>query len=191
VDPPTVYIEEEPFFTMVLSSVETFKRECFGYIFGRKPSRTRNNFIITSAVAVQLAKKRRNKEIEQSKLSERNMKEFFKKYPAIFPVIGDFHSHPEWGSHKREPTLSSTDMKDMLRGGCPLSVVIKISSINKDRILWQGTAEGGIRGSLGKYKFHINILRVTKEGNGDLKEECFFIQAPAALKSLNRALGYT
>jgi len=190
-DPPVIYIEKEPFFALVLSSVETFKRECFGYIFGLKPSRTRNSYVITSAVAVQLAKKRRNKEIEQSKLSEKSMKKCFEKYPAIFPVIGDFHSHPEWGSHKREPGLSHTDMKDMIRTGYPLSVVIKISSINKERILWQGTADGGVKGSLGKYKFHINILKVVKDEHGELKEERFFIQAPAALRSLNRALGYT
>lgn len=189
-DPPTVYIEKEPFLVMILASVETFKRECFGYVFGRRPSRTRNSFIITTAVAVQLAQRRRNMEVEQSKSSKKKMKDCFKKYPAIFPIIGDFHSHPEWGPHKREPGLSDMDIKDLVREGHLLSIVIKISSINKERILWQGTADGGIKGSLGKYKFHINVLRVVKDVSGKLREECFFVQAPAALRSLNRALGY-
>lgn len=189
-DLPVVYVEKEPFLTIVLSSIETFKRECFGFIFGHKPSKTRNSFIITNAVTVQLAKKRRNTEVDQSKLSEKKMKECFEKYPAIFPVIGDFHSHPEWGPYKREPGLSEEDMKDMIRTGYPLSIVIKISSVNKERILWESAADGGIRGSLGKYKFHINILRTIRDG-GKLKEELFLVRAPAALRSLNRALGYS
>lgn len=189
-DPPIVYIEKEPFLNMILASVETFKRECFGYVFGHKPSKGRRSYVITSITAVQLAKKRRNSEIEQSKLSENNMKGCFLQYPTLYRVIGDFHSHPEWGSHKREAGLSEADIADMLKTGYSLGIVIKISSINKERILWQRASGGGIKGSLGKYKFHLNVCRIVKDG-GNFVEECMVVHAPAAIKSLNRALGYS
>ncbi len=188
-DPPIVYIEKESFLTMVLASVETFNRECFGYIFGYKPSRHRNSFVITNAVAVQLAKKRKNTEIDQSDLSYRNMWKLFSKYPTLFRVVGDFHSHPEWGHHKRIANFSDGDIADMIEKEYPIGVVIKISSLNKERILWESAGDGGIRGSLGKYKFHINVCRVVKDGDKHISES-LIIQASAAIKYLNRALGY-
>ena len=134
-DPPIVYIEKEPFRTMLLASIETFKRECLGYIFGHKPTNRHNSFVITDAVAVQLARKRKNKEVEQNKIGEERMKDCFARYPSLFRVIGDFHSHPEWGDYTREPTLADDDIADMLETGYPLGIVIKILSINKERFL--------------------------------------------------------
>lgn len=189
-DTPTVYVEKEPFLEMILASVETFKRECFGYVFGYKPSNKRNSYIITSVMPIQLTKKRHNGLIEQSDVSLRNMVGCLYKYPALFPIIGDFHSHPEWGSHKRIARLSEGDITDMIRSGYALGVVIKISLINKERILWQRGSDGGIKGSLADYKFHLNVCRVIKNEEG-FTDECLIVNAPAAIKSLNRALGYS
>ena len=186
-DPPVVYIEKEPFLNMVLASVETFKRECVGYIFGHKPTRERNSFVIISTAAIKLAKKRKNSEVEQTQLSGKSIDDCFKKYPSLFRVIGDFHSHPEWGSCKGWALPTKRDLKNMEKE--ELSVIIAISSINKDRILWQSASDGGIRGSLSKYKFHFNVFRLVKKG-GKLEEELLIVQAPAAIKALNRALGY-
>lgn len=197
-DPPNVYIEREPFVSMILSSVETFHRECFGYVLGYKPTRRRNSFIITNVVAVQLAKKRKNMEIEQSKLSCKHMYACFDGYPSIYPLIGDFHSHPEWGRHQRLCEFSDGDAKDMLRvqkrfgTNSLIGVVIKISRLKKERILWHPAEDGkgGIKGSLGKYKFHINVCRMVKDSKNKDIPEFLIINADSAMKSLNRALGY-
>ena len=187
-DPPYVYIEKEPLLDMVLASVETFKRECLGLLFGRASSRTRNYFHITNVVNIQLARKRKNKEIEQSKISEEKIKEMCSQYPRLYPVIGDFHSHPEWGQCRRQATMSDADLEDMKKRREELKVclVIKISLINKERVVWEPVGDGGVRGSLAKYKFHINAIRL---GDDD-KEEILEIQAPSALKALNKAIGY-
>ncbi len=185
-DPPIVYIEKEPFLNMVIASIETFKRECLGLIFGTIPSRNRNYFVITNVVAIQLAKKRKNSEVDQSNGSKKRMQGIFDKYPHIYRPIGDFHSHPEWGDIKRLPSLSDADVDDMAKQNLQICIVVKISTINKERIVWEQAQDGGIRGSLGKYKFHINVIRLIK-GN---KQQCLLTQAPAAVKALNRALGY-
>lgn len=187
-DPPIVYIEKEPFLNMLSASIETFKRECVGYIFGHKPSRKRNSFIITNAANIQLAKKRKNSEVVQSQLSKKNCEDLFKKYPSLFKVIGDFHSHPEWGKHKGVAMPSETDIKNIERG--EISIIIAISTINKDRILWQNNNEGGVKGSLGNYRFDLNVFRIVQKKDGSKAEECLVINAPTAVKSLNRALGY-
>jgi proteasome lid subunit RPN8/RPN11 len=187
---PIVYIERDPFLIMLLASVETFKRECLGYFFGRCPTKFSNCYFITGVASVQLAKKRHNTSIEQSQLSQRNMGDCFNDYSDLFRVIGDFHSHPEWGSHRREASLSKSDIKDMLRTKYPLAVVIKISSINKGRELWKSIPGKGIKGSLGKYKFHLNVFRIVQSEDGEWDEECLDMQAPGAIKGLNMALGY-
>ncbi len=190
IDPPIVYIEKEPFLAMLLASIDTFKRECFGYIFGYKPTKNRNSFVITSAGEVGLTKKRKNKEVDQSVASKKRMKSCFEKYPALFRPIGDFHSHPEWGEYTREPGLSDSDIEDMIKDEIPLGVVIKILSINKERYAWERTSTGGFIGSLGRYKFYFNAFRVFVDKEGKAREQVLMIQAPAAIKALNRALGY-
>ena len=189
-DAPIVYIEKEPFLMMLLASIETFKRECLGYIFGYQPTKTRNSFIITNAAAVQLAIKRKNSEVKQSLLSAKNIDSCCGKYPNLFRVIGDFHSHPEWGRHKGSAMPSKKDIKAMVDEKIKIGVIIAISSINKERILWQSASDGGIKGSLGSYKFHINVCRIVKDGDEKPMAECLDVQAPAAIKSLNGALVY-
>ena len=184
--PPDVYIEKEPFLNMILASIETFKRECFGIIFGTVPSGQKNYFVITNAIAIQLAKKRKNSEVEQSSGSQNRIDEIFDKYPYVYRSLGDFHSHPEWGDVKGATTLSDVDIKDMIERKIRLGVLIKISSINKERIIWQQAQGGGIKGSLGRYKFHINVIRLVR----DKKQQCLKIHAPDAVKALNRSLGY-
>lgn len=189
-DSPVVYIEKEPLLMMLLASIETFKRECLGYIFGYQPTKARNSFVITNAAAVQLAIKRKNSEVKQSLLSAKNINGCCEKYPSLFRVIGDFHSHPEWGRHKGSAIPSKKDIKGMIDEKIKIAVIIAISSVNKERILWQSASDGGIKGSLGKYKFHINICRIVKDGDGKPIAELLNIQASAAIQSLNRALVY-
>ncbi len=187
-DPPYVYIEKEPLLDMVLASIETFRRECLGLLFGRTPSRTRNYFHITNTVNIQMVRKRKNKEIEQNKTSAEKIREVCSQYPNLYPLIGDFHSHPEWGRCRREATMSDADLEDMRKRREELKVclVIKVSLINKERVVWEPVGGGGIRGSLAKYKFHINAIRLI----GDDKEEILEIRAPSAIKALNKAIGY-
>lgn len=188
-DPPSVYIEREPFLNMILASIETFDRECLGEIYGKPLSRASNCFHISNAIAIQLAKKRKNSEIEQSKASKKRMGDIHGQYPNLYPKIGDFHSHPEWRGRHRLAEMSPTDIEDMKRNKEDLKVciVIKISHINKERIIWESASDGGIRGSLGEYKFHVNAFRLDQNDEQEILE----IQAPAAMRSLNSAIGYT
>ncbi len=185
-DPPIVYIEKEPFLNMIVASAETFKRECFGLIFGTTPSRKRNYFVITNVIAIQLAKKRKNSEVDQSRGSKERMSAMFKQYPTLFNPIGDFHSHTEWGDIERFAKLTDTDIADMIKNDMPLCVLINIVTRGKEKMIWESTRSGGIRGSLGKYKYQINALRL----NRDNEQECLAIKADSSVKALNHALGY-
>ena len=157
-DPPFVYIEKESFLNMVWSAIEPFNRECLGLLFGKKPSKNRNNFVVENAINVQLARVRKNLKVQQSHASSNRVDEITDKYPKLFPFIGDFHSHPEWRQNKRVALPSDQDKEAIFKDKIDLSIIIKISSINKDRPTWETIPGSGISGSLGRYKFHINAF---------------------------------
>src|SRR3989344_4293365 len=90
-DPPIVYIEREPFLDMLIAAVDTFKRECFGYFFGSKPTKKKNTFLIKNAIAVQGTIKRANTEVRISKACHQRLVRIFSKYPGLYPAIGYFH----------------------------------------------------------------------------------------------------
>jgi hypothetical protein len=189
-DLPIVYIEKEPFLTMLLAVIETFRKESVGFLFGYKPTKNRNSFVVTNAISIQLTRRRNNLEVEQSDKSDRNLNiGCLNKYPRLFREIGTFHSHPEWGRHSRSSSLSKADIEDAFTQGHALSVVIKISSINKERVTWEKVTDGSIHGSLGDWKFSVNAWQVTGNKDNPIIYR-YVIEAPAAIRSLNTALGY-
>lgn len=189
-DPPIVYIEKEPFLNMVWSAIETFNRECLGFVFGKKPSKSRNYFTVENVVNIQLAKVRKNLKVHQSQAGSDRVDKVVNKYPKLFPFIGDFHSHPEWRQHKRLALPSDQDKESMLKDQIDLSIIIKISSINKDRPIWETVPEGGVNGSLDRYKFYINAFGLMVGSSREKEIKMLEIHAPVAIKSLNTALGY-
>lgn len=190
-DPPTVYIEKEPFLNMVWSAIESFNRECLGYMFGKCPTKDHNFFVVENAVNIQLARVRKNMEVQQSRASSNRTEGVVEKYGRLYPFIGDFHSHPEWHKRKRLAVPSEQDKKAMIQDNIKLSIIIKISTINKERLLWENISSGGVHGSLDKYKFHLNAFSMISDKSskeGDLR--MLEIRAVSAMKALNRALGY-
>lgn len=185
-DSPIVYIEKEPFLNMIIASIETFKRECLGLICGSVPTRSRNYFLIDYVITVQLAKKRKNSEVDQSRGSKERMSAIFNQYPTLFNPIGDFHSHTEWGDIERFAKLTDTDIADMVKSSMSLCVLINIVTRGKEKMIWEPIHSGGIRGSLGKYKYQVNAIRLDKNE----EQEYLSIKADSAVKSLNHALGY-
>ena len=113
------------------------------------------------------------------------MFDIFRAYPNIYPLIGDFHSHPEYGSDQRSFELSDHDIKDMsISSWCEIAFVIRISSRSKERLEWISKSDGGVRGSYGDYVIDINVYRLIKNG-GKLVPESLQITSPG-IKSLNR-----
>lgn len=185
-DPPIVYIEKEPFLNMLIAAADTFRRECFGYFFGKKPSRIRNMYIIKNAIAVQGTIKRANTEVRVSKGCHERLDRIFSKYPSLYSGIGYFHSHPEWGSIPGSHEMSDGDICEMAKSDSEIAVVLKISSRKRERLDWVSKPDGGMRGSYGDYVVDVNVYRLIKDGSDNIPESLQII-SPASIKSLNRA----
>lgn len=191
-DKPLVYFGKDALLDMICTAVEVFKRECIGLVRGHKPTRARYYYSIEHIVPISLTSERTNSGVQQSKLSFKNLDMgLINQYPQLFKVIGRFHSHPEWGRHKRHSLPSDADKRDLIESGLPLEIIINISSLNKERVLWESVSGGGIRGSLGKYKFGIKAFELTRNReSGEYDVEMLSIEAQDALRAFNRTLGY-
>jgi len=185
-NPPTVYIETKPLLNMLLAAVDTFKMECFGYICGKKPTRKNNMYVIDNVNVIQSTTKRANTEVKISKSCYKRLCKISSKYPSLYPEIGYFHSHPEWGSAPGSHEMSDGDVEEMANSNSEIGIIIKISSRKRERLDWVSKIDGGIRGSYGDYVVDINVYRLIKRENQNIPESLQII-APTVIKKLNRA----
>jgi len=191
VNKPTVHINREPLLNMLLAAAETYNRECLGYVFGSGPTRKRRFFRITNVIAIQGVRRRTNVEIEQSQRSWKRLHGYIKSSLRLYPILGDFHSHPASGPYKKSIEMSETDIMGMRKDSdAKIGIIIGISSRTKKRVLWnvpvRGPHTGILRGSLAGFTFKVCAYTLATNGNAELVPKRLRIVAPAALKALNR-----
>lgn len=186
-DLPVVHLKPEVFFELTRTSVETFKKECIGFVYGRSPTRDHNRFLVTHLGPFQCVSNRSNTEIGES-TGKKRMEQFFTKVPLRFNPIGLFHSHASWGKRKPQAAFSSVDEEDMIKSQTRLELLVAISSRKKGKSVWQSLPDGDIRGSLGGYDFEIAAYTLVSDCDGSHPEKITII-APEAMRLINRALG--
>lgn len=189
---PSVYVCRNALETMIAASVETFKKECFGFVFGRAPTKSRPHFVITSTAPLQCVK-RSNGKIEGHARSERRLKEFFARMPRSSRPLGNFHSHTEWGDTQYGAAMSTADTLSMARENAKIEFIIAISSRKKGKAEWRANDDGSVAGSFGSgrynYNFSINGYVLEYRDNEPVPVRIKII-APEAIRAFNRAMGY-
>lgn len=189
---PVVYVRRNAFWAMIVTSVEMFKRECFGLLFGSTPSKSRHHFIITKVHSSQYPKKLHTGVLEHAR-SERRLKEFFLRMPHSSQPIGSFHSHTERAGIPYVPEMSETDIQDTERRQSKIECIIGITSRKKGTAEWRANDDGSITGSCGSgrynYNFNVNAYILEYRDNKPVPVRIKII-APQAIRALNRALGY-
>lgn len=183
---PTVHVKREALLNMILSAAEVFKRECLGIVFGVPPTPNRNSFLVTNAIPLQSLSVRKYENIHQSDRSDKVLGEIFLKAKPTFRPLGDFHSHAERGNYIGVAEPSNTDIQDMKKDNTALSFIIAINSRKRGSALWEVVPDGGIRGSLLKFNFHINAYTLTENGDDEKIHKKLQIVAPSVLRALNR-----
>ncbi len=184
---PNVHIRKEAFLIMLWAAQETFKSECFGFLWGRPPTANHNRFLVNDAVPFQSIHHRLNTEVEQSKRGEKSFKKFMSQFDrSAVKRLGHFHSHDEWGKWKPATEMSEHDIKDMIKNGSILDIIVAVNSRKRGPLPWTTSSDGQVRGSLGKLIFQINAYTLDIE-EGPPVPLLLHIVAPAAIKALNRA----
>lgn len=145
-------ISEEAFLGLVLSAIEVYKRECLGLLLGYRMD---GGFLVEYAIPYQTAERGHNGVGIKDKYGRR----FREALKALhkWDLVGDFHSHPQYGLAKGNPSPSCDDVQDIREDS--LFIIIAIN----DRLKRQPFTEnrdGTISGVLGDH--HLKLAAFYK-----------------------------
>lgn len=146
--PIKAYLSENAFMDLLLSSAEVFKRECLGYLLGY---RLEDRFIIEHAFPLQSAK-RRPKGVVFHHRNHKKIQPILSKFEKL-QIIGDFHSHTQFGNTKGLPIPSPEDIRGMEPEN--LYIIVAINDLEHSRP-WRENRDGSISGSLGDFFFKVS-----------------------------------
>ncbi|MEW6571391.1 MAG: Mov34/MPN/PAD-1 family protein [Nitrospirota bacterium] len=143
-----VYLSENAFLDLLLSSAEVYKRECLGFLLGYKLD---DRFIIEHAFSVQTAN-RRHRGVVFNKRNHKKIDPILSRFSKL-QKIGDFHSHTQFGFTKGLAIPSPDDIKEMMSGN--IYVIVAINN-NEKTMPWSENRDGTVSGSIGDFFFKIS-----------------------------------
>ncbi len=147
--PLQVYLNENVFMGMVLSSVEVFKKECFGLLLGY---RSGGKYIVEHAIPYQSVRRGHNwAELRSDKW--KILQEILRHFPKL-DILGDYHSHTMYRDVRARVALSEDDITYMEPQ--ELQVVIAINQHEQRRARsWAVNSDRTISGWIDRYHFRI------------------------------------
>jgi proteasome lid subunit RPN8/RPN11 len=119
-----VYVSENAFLALLLNSAEVYRRECLGLLLGY---RLEDRFIVENVVSLQTADRLR--------------------------IVGDFHSHTQFGAAKGLAVPSGEDVKGMKPDHIHLIIAVNNS---QKTLSWGENRDGTVSGSAGELFFKIS-----------------------------------
>ncbi len=155
-----VYLSENAFIDILLSSAEVYKRESLGFLLGYKPE---GRFIVEHAFSFQTAS-RKHKGVILHHKNHKKIEPILEKFDRL-QIIGDFHSHTQFGATKGLPIPSEEDIKEMKEGQVYLIVAI---NNNEKTLNWGENRDGTISGSVGNFFFKISAYFL--DGSAGMKK---------------------
>jgi hypothetical protein len=153
-----IFLSDRAFMSIILSSVEVYKKECHGTLLGIQ---TTGLIIVEYAIPFQAAE-RKYAEVTPNWRRELKVNEIIPKL-AHLQKLGYFHSHPKFGEHRGFAKLSESDKQYMQE--TEIEIVVAINDAKKS-LKWT-ESKNGLVGTLGKY--HIRIAGFYKKKDGEIK----------------------
>jgi proteasome lid subunit RPN8/RPN11 len=149
VKPLRVYLSGDAFMHLLLSSAEVFKKESLGYLLGY---RLEDRFIIEHAFSLQTARRKRRGVLLRHR-DQKKIKPILSKFETL-QIIGDFHSHTQYGESKGLPVPSPEDIAEMEPDN--LYIIIALNTLQQKGRPWKKNRDGSISGGVGGIFFKIS-----------------------------------
>ena len=146
--PMKVYLSENAFMGLLLSSAEVFKKESLGYLLGY---RLDDRFIIENAFSLQTARRKR-RGVMFHRRDQKKIEPILSNFKKL-QIVGDFHSHTPYGNEKGIAIPSPIDIKGMEADNLYIIVAINELEVSKS---WNENKDGSISGSMGSFFFKIS-----------------------------------
>lgn len=168
-----VYLSENAFMGLLVSSAEVFKKESLGYLLGYRLS---DRIVVENAFGLQTARRRRRGVI----CSDRDQKRI---EPIIagfttLQIIGDFHSHTPYGAKRGLSIPSREDIREMEKD--KIYIIIAINERSRSHV-WKENKDGSISGSMGSFFFKISAYYYD-EVHDTPQKTFIYCQFPPGLK---------
>jgi proteasome lid subunit RPN8/RPN11 len=166
-----VYISENAFIDILISSAEVYKKECLGFLLGYK---LEDRFIVEHAFSVQTAN-RKHKGVVYNQKNHKKIEQILSRFDKL-QIIGDFHSHTQFGPTKGLPIPSEEDISGMI-----LDRIYLIAAINNNEktMPWGENRDGTISGSVSDFFFKISAHFLN--GNSSVKRATIHCPFPPEL----------
>jgi proteasome lid subunit RPN8/RPN11 len=142
-----VYLSENAFVGLLVSTVEVYQRECFGILLGHRES---DRIIVDFVVPYQSAV-RKFQEVHMDWDRGQRVAEAVRA-TSRWELVGDYHSHPMYGPKKATTKLSATDHQDFRDDGT--SIIVAINDGHRQQ-RWGYVAGGLISGSINGYSLRL------------------------------------
>lgn len=150
--PMKVYLSEIAFMGLLLSSAEVFRNESLGYLLGY---RLHDRFIVEYAFSLQTARRRRRGVVLHHR-DQKKIEPILSNFVKL-QIIGDFHSHTQYGGTKGVPVPSPEDIREMEKDN--LYIIIAINDLEKSRP-WKENRDCSISGNMGNFFFKISAYYI-------------------------------
>ncbi|HEY0074513.1 MAG TPA: Mov34/MPN/PAD-1 family protein [Abditibacteriaceae bacterium] len=121
-----VQLSQTAFLSSVLSSIEAYKKECYGLLLGY---RTDTEWLVEYAIPYQTAT-RGHKMVCPHGGRDRRVRACLGEL-ASYQVLGTFHSHPAWGKLRAVARPSKTDIASMPPGELDLIIAVNDSRVSR------------------------------------------------------------
>lgn len=143
-----VYLSENAFIDLLLSSAEVYKSECLGFLLGYK---LEDRFIIEHAFSFQTAS-RKLKGVSSHDRRHKQIQPILARLDRL-QIIGDFHSHTQFGMNKGLPHPSQEDVNSM--NPDQIYLIVAINNNRKTRP-WAENMDSTLSGSVENFFFKIS-----------------------------------
>jgi proteasome lid subunit RPN8/RPN11 len=166
--PSSVILQEHALVSILTTVTEVYKKECYGLLLGRA---NKNTYTITNAITIQKA----SRLFSSVGLSRTHFAKILHNIACLpgFSLLGEFHSHAQFGERRGQPVLSGGDMRDV-SDDMSLQIVIAANDV-KNRIQWKTTKEGTINGSLANISMIVRAFDVVDGDAQHLPIQCKFL----------------
>ncbi len=154
-----VYLSENAFIGLLVSTIEVYRRECFGILLGHHES---ERIMVDFVVPYQSAK-RKFQEVHMDWHRGQRVQDAVRS-TSRWELVGDYHSHPMYGDKRATTKLSGVDQRDFRELGT--SIVVAINDGHRQQ-RWGYVKGGLISGSINGYAlrlaaYHKNVEAIIR-----------------------------
>lgn len=142
-----IYLSENAFVGLLVSTIEVYRKECFGVLLGQiMPERVLVDFVVPYQTA-----NRKFREVHVDLMRSQRVEQAVMT-TSRWECVGDYHSHPMYGTARATTVLSAVDRKFFKDGNVAIVVAIN-DSARQQR--WNYVRGGGVSGSINGYNIRI------------------------------------